>query len=238
MPLAQTWPSLTRGCHYLLGPDAWLPGAAGTGVGCPCPGFHGVPEAAEHGQRLAGSCRCAGPVLRGCLGGPVACFGVTLLQMGLGMISSGKSMLSRIIDLRSLRGPFLQCSGHAATRSHPILTERCSTWASVSMQNLIVSAKDCWTYLCHFFLLETVLLDKSRLQTSMARCPPTNSSRLMRTRNFQARQSSLGTGTLSSSRAVTTGGSRLMELHWFGGQKHEAAAGLSRNCSSLTAKQH
>lgn len=29
-----------------------------------------------------------------------------------------------------------------------------------------------------------------------------------------------------------------MELHWFGGQKHEAATGLSRNCSSLTAKQH
>lgn len=35
----------------------------------------------------------------------MACFGVTLLQMGLGIISSGKSMLSQIIDLRSLRVP-------------------------------------------------------------------------------------------------------------------------------------
>lgn len=140
--LVQTWLSLTRGCCYLLGPKVWQSGAAGeeagTGTGSACPGFCGLPKAAEHRQTLAVGCRGVGLALGGCLGEPVAIWRVMLWHWGWGS-SAGKPMPSQIIYPRSL----LQSSNDAAGRSLLAPQGKMLSGAPVITQNLRPPTRDC-----------------------------------------------------------------------------------------------
>lgn len=165
-PLVQSWPSLTRGCCYLLGPKVWLPGAAGEGVGPGAggarPGCHGLPKAAEHRRRLAVGCKCVGLVLGGCLGEPVAVLGGMLQHWG--WASSAEEACTLTDRLPQVPAcPAL--GGGAAGRSHPaprgkVLSGSIGHYTKSKTlnerlfhgPNLLLSS-----------LLETILLEKSRL---------------------------------------------------------------------------
>ena len=143
--MAQTWLSLTRGCCYLLGPKAWLPGAAGEGAGPGAggarPGFRGLPKAAEHRRRLATGCKGIGLILGSCLGEPVAILGVMLQHWGWAS-SAGEAHaltdhLPHVPACPLLQAAVVQLAGPTL-----LLRERCSRGTSIMTQKLRPSTRD------------------------------------------------------------------------------------------------
>lgn len=157
-PLAQTWPSLTRGCCSLLGPEFCLPGAAGegagTGTGSACPGFCGHPKAAKCGQQLAEGCRGVRLVLGGCLGEPVAILGVMLQHWGWAS-SAGEAHALTDHSLQVLPVP-LWCRSHPAPQGEMLNRDTSHHTRSKTLNKRLFHGPNLLSN------LQTALLEKSR----------------------------------------------------------------------------